>query len=96
MNGYVSFNDGVEESFPNMLATSKHMIVSAFWNKIDITERNSGGVYFRPTTNRTDLTKASKEIRNIYLDQDGFEASLVVVVTWYKVTHYSHGRKVMP
>lgn len=94
MNGYISFNDGAVESFPSLFPTNKHMVVSAFWNKIDITKSDGGNVYFRPSTNHIDLTKASMEIRNAYTDQHSFEASWVLVVTWYKVTYYSQGSKV--
>jgi len=95
VNGYISFNDGAIENFPSLVPTSKHMVVSAFWNKIDITKSDGGNVYFRPSTKHTDLKKASMQIRNEYTDQQDYEASWVLVVTWYKVPYYSQGNRVM-
>jgi len=89
MDGYITLNERAGELDPNAPIT-----ISAFRNKIDITKSDISNVYVRPSTQLTDLNRASKRIRETYSDHSDFKASWIFIVTWYKVAYYSQGNKV--
>ena len=95
VNGFISFNKEVTETYPIAFPATGLNIVSVFWNNIDITGINGGNVYLRLSKNSSDLDKATQEIRSGYADMPMFTAIWMLIVTWDRVAYYLHSDKVV-
>lgn len=95
LNGFLSFNGmiGRSSSFPHQFPASSFAIVATFWNDIDI-RTNSSNVYLRPSSDPIDLSKASQEIRQHFVDMSYFTATWTFIVSWSRVVYYPQGNLV--
>ena len=80
----------VTNSTPIPFPTGHFTVVATFWNYID-TRANGGDVYLRPSTDPSDLNKASQEIRENFVDMPDFSATWIFVVSWSRVAYYPMG-----
>ncbi|XP_038054969.1 sushi domain-containing protein 2-like [Patiria miniata] len=91
-NGVVSFLQNVvqytPESFP---LGNDRRIIAPYWADVDVT--NGGHVWYRQTTNDTDLLKrATDEVARVFAVDFRFEpfvAEWLLIVTWDKVAFYN-------
>ena len=64
--------------------------MATFWNYIDI-RGDRGNVVLRPSTDPTQLNKASQEIRQHFVDMSDFNATWIFVVSWNGVAYFRMG-----
>ncbi|XP_069118209.1 protein mesh-like isoform X2 [Argopecten irradians] len=86
-NGAISFQQTLSQFTPAPFPLNDHRsIVSPFWADVDI--RNGGTVWYRETTDREILLRATNEIRLYYPSQLHFYASWIFIATWDNVAFY--------
>nr|XP_020143666.1 sushi, nidogen and EGF-like domain-containing protein 1 isoform X2 [Microcebus murinus] len=86
-NGVISFLKEVSQFTPAAFPIAKdRCVVAAFWADVD--NRRAGDVYYRETTDRATLRRASEDVRHYFPELPGFSATWVFIATWYRVTFF--------
>ncbi|KAI0222756.1 hypothetical protein LSAT2_025993 [Lamellibrachia satsuma] len=87
-NGAISFEDEVSTYKPKSFPLSGNTrLIAAFWTDID-TRVNSGRVYYRQSTNREIVQRATDDVRRAFPGSQ-FAAGWVFIATWHKVSYFS-------
>lgn len=100
-NGILSFNAPSRHfsrtPFPLASQTALHSdtynIIAPFWGDVDTTNNESGRIWYRQTTDRRQLSQASRDVLQhfrLYPDVDlrNFNPLVMVVVTWDHVGYF--------
>ncbi len=84
-NGLLSFLGAVNQysSQPFPFSGNKKL-VAPFWSDVDTTHQ--GDVYYRQTTDSSILDQATQDVCNVFVNLANFQASWVLIATWYDVT----------
>ncbi|NXF90440.1 SNED1 protein, partial [Eubucco bourcierii] len=86
-NGIISFLKEVSQFTPVAFPISKdRRVVAAFWADVD--NRRAGDVYYRESTERPILERASRDIVQYFPEFPEFSAQWVFIATWYRVTFF--------
>ncbi|NXR12276.1 SNED1 protein, partial [Semnornis frantzii] len=86
-NGIISFLKEVSQFTPVAFPISKdRRVVAAFWADVD--NRRAGDVYYRESTERPILERASRDIAQYFPEFPEFSAQWVFIATWYRVTFF--------
>lgn len=88
-NGALSLGDDFSTvtSVPFPLASSAEPLIAPFFADVDT--RGVGAIYYRLTTNTTDIEFANEQIRHAFAHAyPSFSASQVVVATWDSVGYF--------
>lgn len=65
---------------------SKRRIIAPYWTDIDT--NNGGNIWYRESTNKSLLQKASYEIHELFPEYYNFQATWIFIATWDNVTFY--------
>ena len=95
-NGPISFNENMTRSTPerfpvNQSESENLPFLAAYWADVDTTPRNGGAIYYRETTNRRLLNRASAHITRLFgLTQARrtFQATRLFIATWSRVGYF--------
>ena len=71
------------ETFP---LDGNRRLVAPFWADVDT--RNGGEVFYRETTDSNLLQQATNDVTTTYVDHRKFQATWLLVATWYEVAFY--------
>ncbi|NXQ31501.1 SNED1 protein, partial [Alaudala cheleensis] len=86
-NGIISFLKEVSQFTPVAFPISKdRRVVAAFWADVD--NRRAGEIYYRESTEKPILDRASRDIAQYFPEFPGFSAQWVFIATWYRVTFF--------
>uniref|UniRef100_A0A8C4T620 Alpha-tectorin-like n=1 Tax=Erpetoichthys calabaricus TaxID=27687 RepID=A0A8C4T620_ERPCA len=84
-NGFITFNYGSGQYYPNMFPSYSGMdIIAPFWTDID--NRNNGVISYQQYTDPLTLQQATEDVRQYF--PGNFTATLVFVATWDRVPYY--------
>ncbi|XP_023931054.1 protein mesh [Lingula anatina] len=87
-NGVVSFLRPVSTYTPQAFPLdSNRRLIAPFWADVD-TRENHGRVFYRQTTDRSILNRATSDIRAAFVSQSKFTASWAFVCTYDDVTYF--------
>ncbi len=92
-NGLLSFGNAVTMWNISAFPIDGTPLVAPFWADVDA-RRNGGRVYYRVVTDQSSpiVTKATKDVKDIFVDQPTFQANFVFIATWYRVTYFGSTR----
>ena len=63
--------------------------LAAYWADVDTTPHNGGTVYYRETSNRRLLNRASAHITGLFTQaRQTFQATRLFIATWSRVGYY--------
>lgn len=86
-NGVISFLRTVSTYTPDPFPLDgDRRLVAIFWADVDT--RNGGKVWYRESTNRTMLERASQEVKDYFPRFFDFQAAWVFIATWDNVAYY--------
>ena len=75
-------------NFPSSLPRYDLKFVAPYWADVDIT--GTGDIYYRQTTDRSLLARATSEIRTAFPEYDHNNITNLFITTWHAVG-YSNG-----
>ncbi|XP_055859523.1 fibrillin-1-like isoform X4 [Biomphalaria glabrata] len=92
VNGLISFDEEFSSYLPRRLPVTNKKLLAVYWSDLDIVSGDVGQVYCQMYSksgnlNKTIFNLANKDVMN-YGGVDFYDASLVIVVTWYDVAPY--------
>ena len=85
-NGVISFNSRYTVRTPLSLPLSARRIIAPYWADVDI--RGTGQIFYRQTTNATQLTRATSEIRAAFPESQSLTIQSLLIATWSGVGYY--------
>uniref|UniRef100_A0A3B4AQ58 Sushi, nidogen and EGF-like domain-containing protein 1 n=1 Tax=Periophthalmus magnuspinnatus TaxID=409849 RepID=A0A3B4AQ58_9GOBI len=91
-NGLVSFLREVSQFTPVAFPISgDRRVVAPFWADVD--NRRAGRVFYRESLESDILNRASNDVRTYFSEFPNFNASWVLISTWYTVTFFGGNSK---
>ena len=86
-NGVISFNSRYILRTPFLLTLiGTHQIIAPYWADVDI--RGTGQIFYRQTTNATQLSRATGEIRAAFPESQNLTIQSLLIATWSGVGYY--------
>ncbi|KAH9488616.1 hypothetical protein Btru_061289 [Bulinus truncatus] len=92
VNGFISIDEEFSSYIPRRLPAGNRKLLAVYWSDLDLVTSDKGQVYFQMYTkhgafNKTIFNMANRDVvSNAGLDF--YDASTVIVVTWYEVAPY--------
>lgn len=89
-NGLISFLGPVSQFTPDAFPLGDDLrFVAPYWTDVDTgAGGDDGRIYYREATDDETLARATQDVRDTFVDQPRFSATLVFVSTWYRVTFF--------
>ena len=86
-NGVISFNSRYSVRTPLSLPLSgTQQIIAPYWADVDL--RGSGQVFYRQSTNATQLSRATRQIRAAFPESQNVTIQSLLIATWSGVGYY--------
>ena len=94
----ISFLTNVNQYTPDRFPLGdRRRLVAPFWADVDT--RVAGEVFYRETSDRSLLKRATSDVTTIYVRCKSFRAAWLLIATWYEVAFYgatgNHTSKVL-
>eukprot|EP01084_Bolivina_argentea_P080734 146219_1 len=89
-NGVISFNHGVSQYIPASFPLNDHLFLAAFWADVDTSCNECGKIFYRESTDSTELSTATQQVSRVYPNAArGFNAKVLFIATWDHVGYYN-------
>ena len=85
-NGHISFNSPFYASYPQRFEFVSRPLIAPYWADADT--RGTGTVWYRETTNQTDIDRAQREIRTIFREATTFTPLMAFIATWDHIGYF--------
>ena len=98
-NGAISFQVELRQFIPSSFPLGDdRRLLAPFWADVDI--RNGGDVWYRESTDKALLERATKDVTYTFVGQQHrFRATWLFITTWHNVSSFeaqNHGLKKVP
>ena len=86
-NGAISFLEEIQQYTPDPFPLGNgRRLVAPFWADVDT--RKGGRVWYKETTDRTLLNRATKDVTDTFVGQYRFRATWLFIATWDNVAFF--------